>query len=619
MQGSSFDKVRRRCGAGRLGRISLNIGAACSALLIPLLVLVLGLTVHLLVAEAFTVHLLVEHDGASTATGMPLGFFVDGKTFRWPFFGRSDYCLLWLTGLGLFLSLLEALSLIVLHGVVHRAALGVASHLKSGIHSHAFRLGSSDLLGASRSHHEDLFTDKVEAVRLGMVTYWRTVPRGWVAVVALLLLAVAVNAQLTLLAMLVALVIWRASSRLRQYSQSKAEHWAAHAAQRHDLLVEDMRLTTLATGYSLTDKPGAPFDAGLREYQSSVLRAYTSKMMAMPLTLLMVLAGVTLLTLVIGFNVLAEPPRITIADSVVWASALICAYFPAARLSRLRKTCKAVEEAADEIYQFLERQPSVTQVADARPMPRLQKEIQLDHVTLADRNGHKLLSDVSVTIPAGGKIALVASDPQTAVALSGLFVRYYDPAAGRILMDSLDLHHATIDSLRRQALLLTADGLLFTGTVANNIGCGDPRYSVLQITEAVRKIKAYDFIQQLPKGLETVVGSHGDHLKDWQAFLIALARAVLREPSLLVVEDVQNKIDDSTAAIIDEALHAAAEGRTLLLLPNRMATLRWVDRIYLFHEGHLHAQGTHAELLQSSELYRHWTYLRFNPFRDKVR
>ncbi len=608
MQGSSFDKVRQS-GAGRLGRISLNIGAACSALLIPLLVLVLGVAVHLLVAREST---------AATG-GWPLGCFVDGKTFRWPFFGRSDYCLLWLTGLGLFLSLLESLSLIVLNGVVHRAALGVASQLKSDIHAQAFRLGSSDLLGASRSRPEELFTDKVEAVRQGMVTYWRANARGWVAVAALLLLAVMVNALLTLLAVLVAVIIWMAGNRLRQLGRARAEHWADHAETRHELLVEDMRLTSLATGYSLHDKPGAPFEAGLREYRAHALHSYTSTVMVTPLILLMVLAGVSLLIMVIGFNIVDDPPRMTIAESVVWAASLICAYFPASRLIRLPKTRKAVADAADEIFRYLQREPSVTQVAHARPVLRLQKDIQLDHITLADRNGHKVLSDVSATIPAGGKIGLVATDPQTAVSLAGLFVRYYDPAAGRVLLDGVDLHHATIDSLRRQALLVAADGLLFTGTVSNNIACGDPRYSVLQVTEAARKIKAYDFIQQLPRGLETVIGSHGDHLTDWQAFLIALARAELREPSLLVVEELQHGIDETGAAIVDQALHATAESRTLILLPGRLATLRWLDRIYLFHDGQLHAQGSHAELLQSNELYRHWNYMHFNPFRDKVR
>jgi ABC-type multidrug transport system fused ATPase/permease subunit len=227
------------------------------------------------------------------------------------------------------------------------------------------------------------------------------------------------------------------------------------------------------------------------------------------------------------------------------------------------------------------------------------------------------LEDVTLQIPAGRQVTVVASDPQTPPAVAGLFVRFYDPAAGQVLFDHHDIRRATLDTIRGQTALVFKDGLLFPGTILQNITCGDSGFTSVQVNDAVKRAMAADFIRELPEGLATRLGNQHQPLRPDQAFRIGLARALLRAPSLLVVEEPQAG-NEAADRELDEALTQAAASRTLIVLPARISTLRNADLICVFHEGKLLGQGRHAELLQASEVYRHLCYMRFNPFRESV-
>jgi ATP-binding cassette, subfamily B, bacterial len=235
-------------------------------------------------------------------------------------------------------------------------------------------------------------------------------------------------------------------------------------------------------------------------------------------------------------------------------------------------------------------------------------------VTVMDRSGRKLLDEVSATIPAGVRTALFSADREAPAALAGLLVRFYDPVAGRVVYDEMDVRWGTLPSVRKHSVLVLNDAQLLTGTVAENISCGRSDLSMVQIHEAAKRAQAIDFILDLPDGFETIVGDQGIRLEPSQAFRIALARGVAGDPQLMIIEEPNGSVSEADAGTLDTALQAVSEGRTTLVIPSRLATLRSSDLILLLHDGKLLAHGKHPELLQSSELYRHLNYLRFNPY-----
>jgi ATP-binding cassette subfamily B protein len=155
---------------------------------------------------------------------------------------------------------------------------------------------------------------------------------------------------------------------------------------------------------------------------------------------------------------------------------------------------------------------------------------------------------------------------------------------------------------------------VFNDTVANNIGCGDKSYTLPQIIEAAKVAHAHQFIQKLAHGYETAIGDMGQALRIGEQFRIALARAILRDPAVLIVEEPVEALDDDTKSLLDDTFARILPGRTTIFLPHRLSTIRSCDQVFLLYQGKIEAAGDHRELLAQSELYRHLQYLEFNEF-----
>ena len=192
--------------------------------------------------------------------------------------------------------------------------------------------------------------------------------------------------------------------------------------------------------------------------------------------------------------------------------------------------------------------------------------------------------------------------------------RLLDPTAGEIRIDNHNLRWVTLDSLRAQIAVVLQHNLVFNDTIANNIGCGDPSYPLPKIIEAAKVAHAHQFIQNLKQGYETVVGEMGHALTASEKFRIALARAILRDPALLIIEEPTTPLDDATKDLLDDTFARVLPGRTAIFLPHRLSTIRHCDRVFLLYHGKIEAAGEHRELLAGNDLYRHLQYLEFNEF-----
>jgi ATP-binding cassette, subfamily B, bacterial len=221
-----------------------------------------------------------------------------------------------------------------------------------------------------------------------------------------------------------------------------------------------------------------------------------------------------------------------------------------------------------------------------------------------------------LTIRAGEKIAIVGPDEIQKHALVFLLPRFLDPTSGDILIDGKSLRWVTLDSLRAQMAMVLQQNLVFSDTVVNNIACGEPAFNMQRIIEAAKVAHAHQFILKLPKGYETTIGELGHPLQPSEMFRIALARAIVREPALLIIEEPTVAMDSDSKGVIDDTFQRIMPGRTVIFLPHRQSTIRACDQIYLLHQGRIEAAGDHRELLNRSDLYRHLQYLEFNEYND---
>jgi ATP-binding cassette subfamily B protein len=311
--------------------------------------------------------------------------------------------------------------------------------------------------------------------------------------------------------------------------------------------------------------------------------------------------------------------QLGVASAITLATALVSLYWPVEHWLGSRKVLRRGRESAVVLFNFLDRPGEVGQVIGAEFLPPLSKQLEFDNVTLRDAaSGRVLLQNVSLTVKAGQRVGLVGADELEKHALVYLIPRLLDPTSGEIRIDQYNLRWVTLDSLRAQIGVVLQHNLVFHDTVANNIGCGDPAYGLPQIIEASKIAHAHHFIQKLPQGYETLIGEMGHSLTLSEQFRIALARAILRDPALLIIEEADIPLDDDTKALLDDTFARILPGRTALFLPHRISTIRSCDQIYLLSKGQIEAAGIHRELLTQNPLYRHLHYLEFNEIAEQV-
>lgn len=293
-------------------------------------------------------------------------------------------------------------------------------------------------------------------------------------------------------------------------------------------------------------------------------------------------------------------------------------YRPLEQLRQMDRMQRDASLAADRIFRYTDRIPEVSQAVGAKFLNPLSRSLSIENVSWGASRQRKTLDHLDLKIQSGETVAIVSLDPIEPRAVANLLPRFSDPQQGRILIDGEDIALATLESLRAEVLYVTGSDPCFTGTIFENITCGSSEFSLTDVTAAAKLSHAHNFIQKLPQGYESYLGSHGETLDAGQTYRLSLARAVLRNPALLIVEEPTEPLDDDTKDLLDDAYNRILRDRTVILLPSRMSTVRRADRIIFLHKGRVEAAGNQADLLKRSPLYRHWEYIRFNEFRHEI-
>ena len=332
-------------------------------------------------------------------------------------------------------------------------------------------------------------------------------------------------------------------------------------------------------------------------------RRLRGEALARPLLSTIALLSGLILLYIAAQSVLAG--ELSLAGLVVMTVSLVALVAPVAGWLDASRKLRQGREAAADIFEYLDRKGEAAEAADAEFLPPLSTRIEFRSVSLKEPGtGRMLLENITFAIPAGAKVALVGLDVAEKHALIYLLPRFLDPTSGEIRIEDRNIKWVTHESLRAQVAVVMLDDLVFSDTAANNIGCGDPQFNLPQIIEAAKLAHAHQFIERLPFGYETPIGELGYTLKAGERFRIALARALLRDPSILVIEEPAGPIDEDTLALLDDTLERIRHGRTIVFLANRLSTLRSVDRVFVLKDGHLDASGHHRDLWQSNSLYR---------------
>jgi ATP-binding cassette, subfamily B, multidrug efflux pump len=257
----------------------------------------------------------------------------------------------------------------------------------------------------------------------------------------------------------------------------------------------------------------------------------------------------------------------------------------------------------ERVIELLDTEPDVPDPPDGQEMPFIEGRIELDDVTFAYQGPNAVLRDVNLVIQPGQTVALIGPTGAGKTSIANLIGRFYDVTEGAVLIDGIDIRTVTQQSLRAQMGLVPQDPFLFSGTIAHNIAFGAPNASQEEIEDAARLSNAHEFIAALPEGYETVIQEGGANLSSGQRQLLSIARAVLADPRILVLDEATASVDTVTESLIQIALNRLLEGRTSILIAHRLSTVRDADQICVVEDGRIVERGKHEELMELDGVY----------------
>jgi len=309
---------------------------------------------------------------------------------------------------------------------------------------------------------------------------------------------------------------------------------------------------------------------------------------------------------------------LTTGDVVIFFAYITNLYAPMRQLARLSYMFNRASVAAERIAEIMTVRSEVVDRARARTAVALKGSIEFLNVSFEYEQGQPVLSKIYLAIRPGERVAIIGASGAGKSTLVSLVPRLYDPSSGAVYIDGEDIRNYSVQSLREQISLVLQDSLLFSGTIRENIAFGRRNATEQEIVAAAVTANADEFIQRLPDGYDTLVAERGSSLSGGEKQRIAIARAVLRDTPILILDEPTSSLDAASERLVIDALERAAAGRTTLIIAHRLTTVRLADRVVVLEKGHVVEEGSRQELLARNGKYSHLYHLQLPRERDAV-
>jgi len=278
-------------------------------------------------------------------------------------------------------------------------------------------------------------------------------------------------------------------------------------------------------------------------------------------------------------------------------TALIAAYEPIKGVTRINSIIQQGLAASERVFSLLDIEPEIQDKKGATPLPPFNKKIEFKNLQYQYDKDAKVLTDISLTVPAGQALAIVGPSGGGKTTLTNLIPRFLDIKDGAILIDDIDIRDVTVTSLRDQIAMVTQQTILFNDTVRNNIAYNDQEAPIEDVHRAARAAHAIDFIEALPSGFDTIIGEGGARLSGGQRQRISIARAILKDAPILILDEATSALDTESEREVQKALENLMKDRTTFVIAHRLSTIKNADRIVVVKEGKIVEEGTHEDLI----------------------
>lgn len=434
------------------------------------------------------------------------------------------------------------------------------------------------------------------------------VVRDPVTLVSLLAFVIATNPAwsfVTLITFPLCIVPIAIYSRKVRHSSKVIQERYAHLTQ---IVHETFTGTRVVKAYNLEQRVVQRYLATAREFISHYMRVIRSVEIPGPLIEFMAAIGVALFFIYIGT---AETRPATTNELIQFIGCVFLMYKPVKSLTRVFSRIQQARAASDRVYELLEIQTDLPEPAQPKPLAAAGADIEFANVSFSYGDKH-VLSDVNLRVKAGRFVALVGASGSGKTTLTNLLLRFYDPQQGAVRIGGTDIRDVLTSDLRGTMAVVTQETILFNDTIRENIRLGRPQATDAEIEAAARHAYASEFIVERPEGFEARIGEKGVLLSGGQRQRLAIARAILKDAPILVLDEATSSLDTESERAVQAALDELTKGRTTICIAHRLSTIQAADLIVVLDQGRVVEQGTHAELLARDGVYRRLYELQFN-------
>jgi subfamily B ATP-binding cassette protein MsbA len=293
----------------------------------------------------------------------------------------------------------------------------------------------------------------------------------------------------------------------------------------------------------------------------------------------------------------------TIGAFGAFTFALFKAYEPVKRIGNIYQLFLQAVGISSQVFAFLDLPEEVMEEPGAKVLPRFARSVDFEDASFAYDSGPLILKGIDLHVPAGTVVAVVGSSGAGKTTLLNLLPRFHTATAGAVRIDGYDVRDVTLRSLREQMAIVTQETILFNDTIRNNLCYGHPEMPEEKIVAAAQAALAHDFILQMPRGYDTLIGDRGQRLSGGQRQRLAIARALLKDAPILILDEATSELDSESEMLVQRALNNLITGRTVFVIAHRLSTIRRADMIAVLDDGTIRERGTHEELLARGGIY----------------
>ncbi len=376
------------------------------------------------------------------------------------------------------------------------------------------------------------------------------------------------------------------------------------------ILQETITGARIVKAYGMEPVEQARFMEQNRTFFGKVLRMARARASVEPIIVFISGVGIAFVLLY------ARHASLSFSEIIAFMAALVLMYEPVKKLSGIHLQIQQSVAAAERIFELIDAPITVVENPRAAAFDGKPTAVAFDHVEFSYGPETPVLRDINLEIPAGTRVAIVGNSGSGKTTLVNLIPRFADVTGGSLRINGTDIRDFTLKSLRKAMGVVTQETILFNDTVANNIRYGTPEASMEAVQEAARQAYAHEFIEAMPEGYQTMIGERGVRLSGGQKQRLAIARAILRNPPIMILDEATSALDTASERQVQAALEALMTGRTVFVIAHRLSTIVNCDRILVLEAGRIVESGTHPELLEKGGVYRNLYDLQFNSPSD---